>query len=109
MKESVIVKKIRDHLKKKYGAECFKHHGGPFAESGVSDLVCSMPSFGRALFIEVKVPGKIKNTTVLQTAFLSRMAKTGAVAGVVASIEDVDKLLTVNQHAEPTSTTKKDT
>ncbi len=92
MKEAVIVKKIRDHLKNKYGAECFKVHGGPFSEAGVSDLVCSLPP-GRALFIEVKVPGKLSTVTRLQTEFLNRMARTGAITGVATSVEDVDKLL----------------
>jgi hypothetical protein len=91
MLERDIVKKIRQHLLLKYNTPCFKTHGGPMSEAGVSDLNCSFAPSGRMLCLEVKQPGK--HPTELQKAWLEKYKKAGAIAGVVTSVEDVEKLL----------------
>lgn len=58
---------------------------------GVSDIVGSYN--GRALFIEVKAPGKIKNVSKEQMEFLERMRQTGAIAFAADSIDVVEKEL----------------
>jgi len=90
MHERDIVKKIRDHIVKEYGATCHKHHGGPYSERGVADLFGTMPG-GRAFFFEVKVPGK--KATLWQEKWLEEEAKRGAITGVVTSVEDTERIL----------------
>lgn len=89
MKEADLQRQIKEALHAN-GAQCFKHHGGLYAESGVSDLVCTAPG-GRALFLEVKVPGG--KPTQLQLSFLSRMAAVGALTGVVSSVSEALSIL----------------
>lgn len=90
MLERDVVKKIKDHLTKRYGATCHKHHGSAFSETGVSDLFGTLP-FGRAIYLEVKVPGK--KATQWQTIWLEEERKRGAIAEVVCSVDEVDRLL----------------
>lgn len=91
MKETLIWKKIKEHLKKEYGGTAHKYHGGPFSENGVSDLFGCVPPHGRAIFLEVKQPGK--KADPWQLAFLRDEAKRGAITGVVTSTADVDNIL----------------
>ncbi len=69
----------------------FKHFGGPMAEPGVSDLVAALPGSGRALFIEVKVPGKQPRPE--QREFLRKMKDAGALAFWATSAQEVVKRL----------------
>ena len=92
MKESVIVKQIKEHLQKKYQAQCFKHHGGIYSEAGVADLICVIQS--RFCAFECKRPGK--KATPIQLLWMERYRQAGAIVGVVDSIESVDKLLLDN-------------
>lgn len=68
-----------------------KHWGGPFSEKGVSDLIGTLPGpgpmRGRALFIEVKVPGK--EVTDHQKVFLENHANAGAICMVAHSAKEV--------------------
>lgn len=90
MKEAAIVKKIRDHLKAQHNTLCFKHHGGPYSEVGVADLICVMPG-GHALYLEIKQPGK--KPSPAQVEFLKRYKEQGAITGVATSIDDVENIL----------------
>lgn len=58
--------------------------------NGFSDLFGVLPG-GRALFLEIKAPkGKPSEA---QTNFLTQVSKTGALAGVARSYEDVIKII----------------
>jgi len=92
MKENKIVKKIRLHLEREYGATHHKYHGSAYGERGHADIYGTLPT-GRAYYIEVKQPETIGGVKPEQLAFLERERKNGALAGVAASIEDVDKIL----------------
>lgn len=69
----------------------FKHFGGPMSEPGVSDLVGTIPGSGRALYIEVKVPGKEPRPE--QRDFLQRHKDAGALAFWATSANDVVRRL----------------
>lgn len=87
MKEADIQRAIKAKLKELYGIECFKHHGGPYSERGVADLIGCWQ--GRFVALEVKKPGsKEKNGSVWQQAWLRRYAEVGAIVGVVASVDE---------------------
>lgn len=75
----------------------FKMADGRWFDTGVpkgfSDLIALKD--GRALFIEVKIPGgKVSKE---QLNFIEQMKKRGFVAGVVYSFDDVKKLLYENK------------
>ena len=55
---------------------------GQFSDPGISDLIGVIPNLGRALFIEVKVPGHRKDTKTYraQEQFLNEMRGAGALA-----------------------------
>lgn len=92
MKEADLQRAIKAHIKTKYGGECMKVHTGPFGEAGAADLICCLPQ-GRYVALEVKLPKTKNKATALQLAWLAKYKKVGAIAGVVASLEDVDNLL----------------
>lgn len=102
MKETPLQQKIKAHLEKEYGCAVFKHHGSSYSELGVADLIGVMPieltegeMIGRAIAIEVKVPGAktSKQRQITQARFLAKWKKAGAITGICTSIEDVDALL----------------
>ena len=53
---------------------------------GESDITGHRRSDGRAIYIEVKLPGE--NPRLDQEKFLQAMANTGAIAGVAHSVEE---------------------
>jgi hypothetical protein len=55
--------------------------------AGISDILAIEPGCGRLWAIEVKRPGKIKNTTEPQEYFLQAATEAGAVAIVVDNVE----------------------
>ena len=61
------------------------------SKKGVSDLIGTIPGSGRALFWEVKVPGK--HPSPEQETFLNQMREAGALASVVTSPEEAIALL----------------
>jgi hypothetical protein len=67
----------------------FRKRTGKYQERGSSDIVGSFR--GRALFIEVK--SKRGRPTEEQKAFLENMARTGAIAFLARSLEDVKRQL----------------
>ena len=87
--ESSITKSIIA-LAKSLGWWTFKIAGGPMQTAGIPDLLCVRD--GRAVFLEVKQPGK--NPTPLQTQRMHEIRTTGgAVAEVVTSREEAAKHL----------------
>lgn len=88
MKESDIVKKIRDWLVRE-GCLAMKHHGSVFAYRGHADVYGCFPD-GKAFFLEVKVPGKKPEPH--QAAFLKMASAYGAVTGWCDSLEGAKRL-----------------
>lgn len=93
--EARLQRKIQDAIRLE-GHFVFKVHGSEMMMSGLPDLiVCA-----RGLFIglEVKVPGKLSNTSVRQELVASRIRKAdGAaftVASVAAALDAIDSVLT---------------
>lgn len=91
MKEKPVEKKIKEHLRKAYGATVHKYHGSVYGERGHADVYGTFPG-GRAFYFEIKRPvgGKL---TLLQELFLANEHARGAVIGVVTSVEDVESIL----------------
>lgn len=87
--ESSITKSIVA-LAKSRGWWTFKIAGGPMQTSGIPDLLCVKS--GKAVFLEVKQPGK--NPTELQKQRMHEIRNTGgAVAEVVRSREEAERIL----------------
>ena len=89
MKESDLVKKIRDWLVSE-GCLALKMHGSVYSYRGHSDVYGILPG-GRAFFLEVKLPGKKPEPH--QVAFLKLADSYGAVTGWCDSLEGAKKLL----------------
>lgn len=80
-----IVQSARSH-----GWWTFKIAGGAFQRAGVPDLLCVKN--GRAVFLEVKQPGK-KPTPLQQQVMREIREQGGAVAEVVTSRDEAQKVL----------------
>lgn len=65
----------------------FSPIGGPFAVHGVPDLIVCVD--GRFVGIEVKAPGKEKNTTKNQDMHIEAIKSSNGLAFVASSLEDV--------------------
>jgi hypothetical protein len=77
-------------LAKSRGFWCLKVHGGPFQKSGIPD--CLFIKDGRAVFIEVKQPGK--KPSPLQEVRIDEIRRIGgAVAEWVTSVDEAEKHL----------------
>lgn len=74
----IITKKIKPYLES-LGAMSVKYHGGPFGQSGVSDLIVC--HFGKYVALEIKKPGN--KPTALQLRFIEQVKEHGGLAGVV--------------------------
>lgn len=87
--ETSITKSIVKHAKSD-GWWTFKIAGGAFQRAGVPDLLCV--KHGRAVFLEVKQPGK--RPTELQKAVMKEIHDVGgAVVAVVTSKEEAAGVL----------------
>lgn len=67
----------------------FKHWGGPYSAKGVSDLIGTVPAGpqkGRAIYCEIKVPGKGPDAN--QIAFLAEHEAAGALCFVAVRAAD---------------------
>lgn len=82
--ETQITKAIRQVLAHA-GARTIKIHGGNYQEDGIADLLVCYE--GRFVAIEVKRPGC--KPTPLQSAFLESIRRTGGIAFVAFSVDDV--------------------
>lgn len=87
-RESKIVKKIREHLELR-GWLVWKNHGSGYSAYGLPDLMGVKD--GRLIAIEVK--NQVRVVTPAQAAWMRRLKRKGAIAGVARSIDDVEKLL----------------
>ena len=84
--EGRVKAKIKDYLKA-LGVWHFSPQGTGFGRSGIPDLVCCHQ--GRFIGIEVKAPGKIKNTTTMQDR---EIAEINAAGGTALVVDDVSQL-----------------
>lgn len=93
-KESRIGKSIRDGMKKDFGTILHKTWGGIYTETGASDYYGTLPG-GRAIYIEVKVPGARtkRERLIYQLAWLKREELLGAVAVMVTSYTELKNML----------------
>lgn len=78
-------------LGKNFKGPVFKHWSGMGSRKGVSDLIGTLPPYGRAVFIELKRPGR--EATPDQVEFLRIMKRAGAVTGVAHSVAEVRDIL----------------
>lgn len=69
----------------------WKHWSGMGSRKGVSDLIGTLPPYGRGVFIEIKRPGG--ELSDHQIVFLRKMKAGGALVGVVRSVGDLRDLL----------------
>lgn len=100
MTETEIIRKEIRPILEKLGMLIVKHHGGPFAEVGVADLLCCWN--GRFIAIEVKKPDGV--TSPMQTRFLERVRDAGGLAGTVYThriYADLAKILGIAQKMLP--------
>lgn len=95
-RETKIVNSIRTQMLDEFGTILHKVHGGPYSETGASDLYGTLPG-GRAIYVEVKTPETIGHvsdpTRKNQDAWLAREARLGAFTAVVDSYAMLEKLL----------------
>lgn len=91
--ETRLTKKLRERLAQVPGARFVKVHVDPYQKAGEPDLHGCVD--GRAVFIEVKVPGAPARTrpTPLQKVALDAWACAGAHVAVVCSVAELDALL----------------
>lgn len=89
MKESDLVKKIRDWLVQE-GCLALKHHGSIYSYKGMSDIFGCLPD-GKAFFLEVKLPGKKPEPH--QAAFLKLATSYNAVTGWCDSLDMAKRIM----------------
>ena len=90
VREATIVNGILKWLKSEGPpAKAVKTHGNPYARSGTPDILGCVK--GHMFALEVKVPGK--KPTAIQQYELDQWAGSGAVVGVVTSVDEARKLL----------------
>lgn len=85
MKESIIQAKIIRYLEKDLG--CYIVKVIKATKSGVCDLLICYD--GRFIGIEVKTPSTRENTSPLQRVNIDLIHKSGGIAFVACSVEDV--------------------
>lgn len=86
VKEAHVTKSVRDMLKL-LKIPHFKNFATLGSKRGVSDIIGVLPKNGRALFLELKAPGK--RPTPDQVQFLTEMAAAGALAFWADNARDV--------------------
>jgi hypothetical protein len=87
--ESTITKSIQ-RLAKTRGWWCMKVAGGAFQRAGIPDLL--LIKSGRAVFLEVKQPGK--KPTPLQTQVMNEISQVGgACTACVTSRDEAEEIL----------------
>ena len=88
MRESAITKRIIDYIHS-IGGTAIKVHGSVYMHSGTPDIIACVR--GRFVAIEVKQPGK--HPTPAQVAYIEKIQRSGGIAFVAHSVEEVDDLL----------------
>jgi hypothetical protein len=85
--EAKAKKVIKEFLKELSDCFFFSPVAGPFAAHGIPDIVCSIK--GRFVGIEVKAPGRERNTTANQDAVLAAIGSSGGLAFVASDLKTV--------------------
>jgi len=82
MKESEIIRQIRDYLKTVDNCFFWKEHGGQFGTAGLPDIIACVGG----QFVAFEVKAEKGKTTVLQEVTLRRIRAAGGTADVVRSV-----------------------
>lgn len=88
--ESTISNNIIKAINAIEGCRVKKFHGSAFGRMELDIYGCCR---GRAVFIEVKRPSTIKNTSARQDAEIKHWQEVGAIAGVVCTKEGALELI----------------
>jgi hypothetical protein len=94
--------KLKVALRKELTRQGIFHYiaaAGPYSIHGIPDIVCIWQ--GRALYVEVKAPGKRGHTTANQKRMLRQIADAGGIACVVDSIEQLQEILSEGPDQAP--------
>ena len=89
MRESDIVKRIREYLKTVPGCFFWKEHGGQYGTAGIPDIIACIN--GHFFGFEVKTDDG--RPTKLQEATMRKINEAGGTAAVVRSVEDVRRII----------------
>ena len=89
MHESDLAKKMAVRIRLR-GGWARKIAGGP-GQAGLPDIIAGYRRYGIGL--EVKMPGKERNVTVLQQKTLDAMAAAGMVTAVVTTVQQVERIM----------------
>jgi hypothetical protein len=89
--EAKVKAAIKAFLKSLSDCFFFSPIGGPYAQHGIPDIVVSLR--GKFVGIEVKAPGKEKNTTQSQDYILGCIRNSGGVAFVASDVDTVKNQL----------------
>lgn len=87
MNETQLVTRMKKYIKTVDKTMVIKHHGGPFSQPGVSDLLICWESMFVA--IEVKTPESGNGPTDLQMKFLLDVIDAGGIAFCATSVFDI--------------------
>ena len=89
MRESDIVKRIREYLKTVPGCFFWKEHGGQYGTAGIPDIIACIN--GHFFGFEVKTDDG--RSTKLQEATIRKINEAGGTAVVVRSVEEVRRII----------------
>lgn len=89
MKESEIIKAVKEYLKTVDNCFYWKEHGSQYGQAGIPDIIICLD--GRFIALEVKTAkGKV---SILQQVTLRKIKNAGGIAEVVRSVEEVKKII----------------
>ncbi len=89
MNEAALSKKMALRIRTR-GGWARKIAGGP-GQAGLPDILACYR--GHFIGLEVKLPGKENNVTVLQQATLDAMKNGGGITAVVTTVQQVDRIM----------------
>jgi hypothetical protein len=86
MNESELTRNIVRELNLIRHTYAFRVHGSPYQKKGSTDITgCHQGEF---FGIEMKMPGKEKNLTAIQSATITKIKKAGGRAGVATNLDE---------------------
>ena len=89
MRESEIIKAVKEYLKTVDNCFYWKEHGSQFGQAGIPDIIACLN--GRFVAFEVKTEkGKV---SVLQEITLRKIRSAGGTAVVVRSVDEVKEIV----------------
>jgi hypothetical protein len=92
--ESELTRECVRRLNKLPLCFAFRVHGGPHQRKGTLDIVGCIE--GAFFSIEMKLPGKERNLTEIQSATISKLEACGALVGVATSYIECLEILGVD-------------